>query len=102
MWIPKPIDRSDPNETEGIVEKTVARVIEVAPHDRDGDERRNERSEVDGPEEALEAYELSVEEQRCAERDCDGERPADQREVERILEGLPELGRMNQLRVVRE
>ena len=40
-----------PNCAERVVEQPVARVVQVAPHDRDGDERRHERREVDRAEE---------------------------------------------------
>ena len=85
-----------------MVEQSIARVIEVAPHDRDGDESRDEWREVDRPEQALEADELRAEEERGSKRHCDCERPADEREVESVPEREPEIGSSEELRVVRE
>src|SRR4029077_12162475 len=88
--IPKPIDWRDAEVREAIVEHAVASVVQVAPHDRDGDERRHERREVDRAEEALEADEFGVEKEGRPEGDGDREWPTDEREVKGIPERLPE------------
>ena len=80
----------DADDAERVVEEAVARVIEVPPDDRDRDERRDERREVDRAEEALKRTSFAVDEQRGAERHGDRERPADEREIERVAERLPE------------
>src|SRR5258706_16458201 len=98
--ITEPIDRSDAYFREAEVDETVARVIQVPPHNGNGDESRDEWREVDSAEEGLEANELRVEQKCGGERDCDCQWPADKSEIESVLQCLPEIGSVEELAVI--
>src|SRR5437773_328803 len=84
------VDRTEPDQREPPVQEAEAGVVEVAPDDRNRDQRGHHGQEEDRPEEAAEARQPGVHEERRAERDGDGERAADEDEVERVAERDPE------------
>ncbi len=75
-------------------------MIQVPPHNGNGDESRDEWREVDSAEEGLEANELRVEQKCGGERDCDCQWPADKSEIESVLQCLPEIGSVEELAVI--
>ena len=64
VGIAKPIDRSDADVAEQVIEEPVAWVVEIAPDDGDGDERRDKGREIDGAEESAESHGAGVDEER--------------------------------------
>ena len=100
--IAEPVDRGDAELGERVVDQAIARVEEIAPDHRDGDDRRYHRREQRSAEETLEARELRIEQQRRAERDRDRKRDAGQHEIERVAERFPEQRRLQDIDVVAE
>ena len=87
---------------ERVVDQTVARVEQIAPDHRDCDHRGHDRSEQRGAEQALEAGETGVEQQRGCERYRDRSRHADHDEIKRVAKRFPEQRCAQQVEVVAE
>src|SRR5262249_2833621 len=96
LRIAEPVDV----RAEKAIEDAEAWVVEVAEDDGHGDERGYHRREVDGAEQRLRAGQFGIDKQRRGERDDDRERPADQREVERVSERGPEDAAAEEVAVV--
>ena len=98
--IAEPVDGMDADMPEHPVEESVARVVQIAPHDGDGHEGRHEWREEDSAGGGLPAERTGVHEQCGTERGRHSERPADDGEVECVAECLPEEWLMQHAHVV--
>ena len=98
--IPQPVDGSDPDPAEGMVQQPEAGVVEVAPDGGDRHQGGHRRREEGGAEDAGETGELRADHQRRRQRDQDGQRPPHQHEVEGVAHRLPEQVVAQQVEVV--